>query len=216
MRLSLAENRTRIVTPSNAREVSKSKNRIHLLECAAQAIHKFGYRGTTTANIQQLSGLSRGMINLHFQSKENLLLALAEDLSERYASNWQKVLLDTEVSPADRLLGLFRADLSPEVLNERDVAIWFAFRSEVSAKPEYKKHIDSRDATFRASLIEICSALKDEGGYSQANPVLAANCVIALLEGMWTDFHLHSADFDRGKAEEACVYMVRSFFPDHF
>ncbi len=200
----------------NAREAGKSKNRRHLLDSAANAIFKFGFRGATIAAIQQESGLSRGMINLHFETKENLLLAVAEDLSQHYHARWTRATNDKTLSAAERLRAIIQVDLSPEVLNARDVAIWFAFRSEVTSNPEYRQFIDSRDAGFRDTIIEICQSLIDEGGYENANAVLAANSFVALLEGMWTDFHLHSAEFDRNKAESACIYVATSFFPGHF
>lgn len=200
----------------SAREFGKSKNRRHLLDSAANAIFKFGFRGATIAAIQQESGLSRGMINLHFETKENLLLAVAEDLSQQYHMHWTRAANDKELSASERLRAIIQADLSPEALNARDVSIWFAFRSEVKSNPEYHQFIDSRDAGFRDTIIEICRTLIDEGGYENANAVLAANSFVALLEGMWTDFHLHSAEFDRKKAESACIYVATSFFPDHF
>ncbi len=200
----------------NARETGKSKNRRHLLDSAANAIFKFGFRGATIAAIQQESGLSRGMINLHFETKENLLLAVAEDLSQHYHTRWTRAANDKSLPAAERLRAIIQVDLSPEVLTARDVAIWFAFRSEVTSNPEYRQFIDSRDAGFRETIIDICQTLIDEGAYENANAVLAANSFVALLEGMWTDFHLHSAEFDRQKAESACIYVARSFFPDHF
>ncbi|WP_170407430.1 TetR/AcrR family transcriptional regulator [Ruegeria arenilitoris] len=200
----------------NTRELGKSKNRRHLLDSAANAIFKYGFRGATIANIQKESGLSRGMINLHFETKENLLLAVAQDLSRHYAEHWEHVVKDPELSPAEKLRGIITTDLSEEVLNARDVAIWFAFRSEVASHPEYGKYIDSRDEGFRAGILVICTQLIEEGQYANADATLAANSLIALLEGMWTDFHLHSDHFDRKRAEETCLYVVRSFFPNHF
>lgn len=202
------------VTP--AREAGKSKNRRHLLDSAANAICKFGFRGATIGAIQQESGLSRGMINLHFQTKENLLLAVAEDLARHYQSHWERAVTDTGMSAAERLRRIIQVDLSPEVLNERHVAIWFAFRSEVRSNPAYHQFIASRDAGFRDTIIEICQTLIDEGGYEDADAILAANSFVALLEGMWTDFHLHSDRFDREKARRACIYVAKSFFPDQF
>lgn len=198
------------------RELGKSKNRRHLLDSAANAIYKYGFRGTTIANIQAESGLSRGMINLHFKTKGNLLLAVAQDLSLHYAAHWERVVRDQTLTAAERLGGLIKGDLSENILNARDVAVWFAFRSEVSSHPEYKSLIDSRDQGFSVGIADICKELIAEGQYANANATLAANSIIALLEGMWTDFHLHSDNFDRVKAEQACLYVVRSFFPNHF
>jgi len=200
----------------NAREFSKSKNRRHLLNSAAEAIFKHGFRGATIAAIQEISGLSRGMINLHFKTKENLLLAVAEDLSNSYSERWNKVAHDPDLSAKEKLMGIIQVDLSPDILNERDVAIWFAFRSEVCSNPEYRKFIDSRDASFHGTIVDICQALINEGKYRNGDASLAADAFIALFEGMWTDFHLHSQEFDRRRAEQACHYVAASLFPDHF
>lgn len=200
----------------NAREIGKSRNRRHLLDSAAEAIFRHGFRGATIAAIQEISGLSRGMINLHFKTKENLLLAVAEDLSNNYTERWNRVAHDPELRAADKLKGIIKVDLSPDILNERNVAIWFAFRSEVSSNPEYRRFIDSRDASFHNTIVEICQSLIDEGQHPDSDASLAADALIALFEGMWTDFHLHSAEFDRCRAEQACLYVAKSFFPGHF
>ncbi|WP_170574060.1 TetR/AcrR family transcriptional regulator [Ruegeria atlantica] len=200
----------------NAREFSKSKNRRHLLDSAAEAIFKHGFRGATIAAIQEISGLSRGMINLHFKTKENLLLAVAEDLSNNYSERWNKVALDPDISAAEKLRGIIQLDLSPDFLNRRDVAVWFAFRSEVYSNPEYRRSIDSRDASLRNVMIELCQTLIDEGNYPDADAELATDGLIAVLEGTWTDFHLHAEEFDRSKAERTCLYIAKSLFPDHF
>ncbi|WP_435660842.1 TetR/AcrR family transcriptional regulator [Leisingera caerulea] len=200
----------------NARELSKSKNRRHLLDSAADAIFKHGFRGATIAAIQKISGLSRGMINLHFKTKENLLLAVAEDLSNSYSERWKKIARNPDLSARDKLMGIIKVDLSPDILNERDVAIWFAFRSEARSNPEYHKFIDSRDASFHNTIVEICQSLIDEGKYPNGDAHLAADAFIALFEGMWTDFHLHSEEFDRCRAERVCLYIANSLFPDHF
>lgn len=200
----------------NAREAGKSKNRRQLLDAAANAIHKYGVRGTTIAAIQQESGLSRGMINLHFGTKENLLLAVARDLAEYYTERWNRVAYDEALSEPERLRGIIRVELSPEVLNERDASIWFAFRSEVVSRPEYREFIDSRDNNFCTMIVDICEQLVREGQYPDGNAQLSANAIIALFEGMWTDFHLHSDRFDRVRAEETCLYVARSLFPRHF
>lgn len=200
----------------NAREFKKSKNRRHLLDSAANTVHKFGVRGATIAAIQKESGLSHGMINLHFKTKENLLLAVAEDLAKHYSKHWNRVAHDATLSAKEKLLGIIRVDLSPEVLNERDASIWFAFRSEVVSRPEYRTYIDSTDASFYDVIVDICQAIIDGGQYEGADAGLAASAMIALFEGMWTDFHLHSDRFDRKRAEQACLYVARAMFPKHF
>lgn len=200
----------------SARDLGKSKNRRQLLDAASKAIHKYGVRGATIAVIQQESGLSRGMINLHFGTKENLLLDVAKDLAEKYNSCWATVSKNRNLSAQDRLKGIIQIELSPDVLNERDVAIWFAFRSEVVSRPEYRAYIDSRDTLFCNMITDLCRELAQDMQADRGDAALAANALIALFEGMWTDFHLHSARFDRKLAERTCFYVAQRFFPTAF
>lgn len=202
--------------PSNARELSKSQNRRQLVEATADAIHKFGIRGTTSARIQELSGLSRGMVNLHFGSKENLLLAVAQELSARYSGQWQAIAANPALSPAEKLLQIIKADFDPYVLNARDVAIWFAFRAEALSNPDIYPFIDSRDQGFRDVIFQLCAQLGPGAGSDETDARLATDALIALLEGLWTDFHLHSDNFNPAEAVKLCRFVLKSFFPDHF
>lgn len=199
-----------------ARGISKDRHRRQLLEAAAEAIAIHGISGTTTARIQELSGLSKGMINLHFQSKDRLLLAVARHLSEEYNRHWRAALALPGQGAAARLQALIRADFSPQVLNKRNIAIWFAFRADARAHPEYHPYVDSRSTDFREALTAICSDLIREGNYRGLNLALTVNALTALLEGMWTDFHLNPDHFDAAEAEAACLGVARGVFPEHF
>ncbi|NOD99820.1 TetR family transcriptional regulator [Ruegeria sp. HKCCD6228] len=192
------------------------QNRKQLIHAAADAIHKYGIRGTTSARIQELSGLSRGMVNLHFGSKEKLLLAVAEELSARYARQWEAIADNPEFGPADKLISIIKADFDPLVLNARDVAIWFSFRAEALSNPHIFPFIDSRDKGFRAVIQDLLKQIESEGEYEDIDAKLATDALIALLEGLWTDYHLHSEIFNPEEALKICLYVLQSMFPKHF
>ncbi|RLK08021.1 TetR family transcriptional regulator [Ruegeria conchae] len=203
-------------TPANARELSRLQNRNQLIQSAADAIYKYGIRGTTAARIQELSGLSQGMVNLHFGSKEKLLLAVAEDLSVRYAGQWKAIAFNPELAPADKLISIIKADFDPLVLNARDVSIWFSFRAEALSNPHIFPFIDSRDKGFRAVILELLEQIKVEGEYDDVDAKLATDALVALLEGLWTDYHLHSKIFEPSEALKICLFVLQSVFPRHF
>ncbi len=156
------------------------------------------------------------MVNLHFRSKEKLLLAVAEDLSARYTGQWMAIAGDPGLGPADKLIGILKADFDPFVLNARDVAIWFSFRAEALSNPDILPFIDSRDKGFRAMILDLLEQIKNEGGYEDADAKLATDALIALLEGLWTDFHLHSDIFQPDEALKVCLFVLQSMFPRHF
>lgn len=191
----------------------KAHHRSVLIQAAGEAVQKHGVRGTTIDRIQQLSGLSRGMISLHFGSKENLLLALIEQLAEDYTENWRAAVDQGGSEPAQRLVALMRADFAPMVLNRRNMVIWFAFRAEAPANPQYRPFVDSRESNFRQAMSEICRTLAGSGNEESADR--RAYALTVLLEGMWADFHLNPDSFDRDEALNTCLLVARHLFPGH-
>ena len=156
------------------------------------------------------------MVNLHFGSKEKLLMAVAEELSARYAGQWKAIADNPELGPADKLISIIKADFDPFVLNARDVAIWFSFRAEALSNPQIFPFIDSRDKRFRAVILELLEEINSEGEYEGVDAKLAADALIALLEGLWTDYHLHSDIFKPAEALKICLFVLQSMFPNHF
>ncbi len=198
--------------PKGAREQSKEKSRARLIAAAAESISLHGVHGTTIGEIQKISGLSRGMINLHFDGKENLLLAVAQDLTRRYDSHMGQVIADAGPEPSAQLRAVFQADLDPCVLNKRDVAIWFSFRAEMHANPVFRAEISTRSGGFAARLNGICAALTPRPEASGRT----TTALIAMLEGLWTDFHLDPDRFDRDEAQQACLHVAARLFPETF
>lgn len=202
--------------PKSARELAKAQSRARLVEATAEAIYRHGIRGTTIGEIQAISGLSRGMITLHFKGKENLLLAVAQQLCDTYDTHMEHAMTAAGNDPEARLLALFHADLDPVILNERDVSIWFSFRAEVHANPTFRPLISTRSGSFSGLLSGLSAELLGQS-YSPPNaPHLAGSALISLLEGIWTDFHLNPSAFDREEAFETCLYTARALFPGRF
>ncbi len=160
--------------------------------------------------------MSRGMVNLHFGSKEKLLLAVAEDLSARYVGQWKAIADDSELDAAEKLISIIKADFDPLVLNARDIAIWFSFRAEALSNPHVFPFIDSRDKSFRAVILTLLEQIKSDGEYEDVDAKLATDALIALLEGLWTDYHLHSDIFKSEEALRICLFILQSMFPSHF
>ena len=68
---------------------------------------------TTVSTVLNEAGLSRGIINLHFQSKEKLLLGTLAHVVDEYKTLWEKALNNAGDSSAERLESLVRVDFHP-------------------------------------------------------------------------------------------------------
>lgn len=202
--------------PRGSREAAKERHRRALIEATADAIADHGLANLSVSRILERAGLSRGMINLHFQSKNKLLLEVVRHFSDDYVAHWQRAMDAAGPRPEDRLRAIVAADFDPAVLNRRMMAVWLAFRSGAQSSPDYMPFIDSRDDRLQTTFTEICTELCADGPYPDVDPRLAAQAFMALLEGLWNDFHLYSDGFDRDEARRVVMHMARAFFPRHF
>ncbi|HUQ91474.1 MAG TPA: TetR family transcriptional regulator C-terminal domain-containing protein [Bryobacteraceae bacterium] len=194
---------------------AKSRSRLQIIEATIEAIHRFGFAGTTVTRILEIAGLSRGMIHLHFTSKERLMVAVAKHLSEDYTAHWNQAMRAAGPAPEQQLRALLAADFDASVLNERNMAVWIAFRGEAHAVPDFMPYLDSRESRLRRALLSACAALCANGAYPGVKPKLAVNAFMALLEGMWIDFHLYPKRFDRATAKAVCMQVAAAMFPRH-
>jgi len=65
---------TEAKTAPGNRTVAKKRRREQLIKATINCVAKHGLSATTMAEVTKEAGLSLGIINLHFQSKDKLLL----------------------------------------------------------------------------------------------------------------------------------------------
>ena len=66
------------------RTASRAKRRQQLIDATMKCIARKGMGGTTLADVAREAGLSQGIVNLHFKSKENLLISICDELVNTY------------------------------------------------------------------------------------------------------------------------------------
>jgi len=86
-----------------------------------------GLADTTIATVAQEAGLSQGIVNLHFRSKEGLLTETLRYLADEYRSACQTAAAAGEVSPVDGLLAMVELDFRRNICSRDKLAVWFAF-----------------------------------------------------------------------------------------
>ena len=99
-------------------------------------------RATTLTDVASLAGLSHGLVNFHFQSKEKLLSETLLFLAEEYRANWTAALANAGPTPAERLDAMLRADFTPAICTPAKLSAWCAFWGEAQCRPLYQEQCD--------------------------------------------------------------------------
>jgi TetR/AcrR family transcriptional regulator, transcriptional repressor of bet genes len=182
-----------------------------LVQAAMRSIAKYGFAGTTIGVICAEAQVSRGLINHHFGSKEELLRQAYQDLCEEWAFQARDVLLESHRDPEEKLRAMIRVNFGPTVFKQEHLGIWVGFWSAISKSPALKKlnrelYKQDRDAYERA--FEEIARLRGR----KIDARRAAITLGALMDGLWLEWCLDPKGFTPEEAEAACLDFVERIF----
>ncbi|MGE0007978.1 MAG: TetR family transcriptional regulator C-terminal domain-containing protein [Parvibaculaceae bacterium] len=197
------------------RKASKEIRRQQLIEATIDVMARKGYSGTTMLDVARAAGLSSGIVNFHFETKEKLLVETLKYLAEEYRANWHKALNGAGGDPADRLGALLFSDFNPSICSPRKLAAWCAYWAEAQSRPTYLEHCGSNDEEYSAIVLDLCRAIIAKGRYRLA-PELIARALDALLEGLWLDLMTMSKPYSLDDAKQTIAACLHAFFPKHY
>ena len=200
----------------NRRALSKEVRRRELIDATIKCISRKGLGSTTLADVANEAGLSQGIVNLHFQSKDNLLAETLRSIADEYHEQFMETLEDSGPSPAMKLLALMEMDLKPSICDRKKLAVWFAFLGEVKAVPTYRKICSQRNQDYDRIMLELATTVIRDGGYENIAPRSVADVLSSLTDGMWLSCLMNPGTFDRHQALETVRHYLRAVFPDHY
>ena len=198
-----------------SRRASKETRRHQLIEATIDSLARRGYSETTMADVADGAGLSRGIVNFHFESKDKLLVATLQSMADEYSDHWRAALRKAGDDPARQLQALVAADFDRAICNKRKLAAWCAFWGEARSRPTYQALCGARDKAYQNVFVELCAALKRLGGYG-FDPASTALGLSAMLEGLWLRLMMETEDVTREIAAHAAQEYLASVFPRHF
>jgi len=201
--------------PDN-RTLAKQRRREQLIKATINCVAKRGFSATTMADITREAGLSLGIVNLHFESKEKLLLETLKYLAKEYHQLWEKTLQKAGPDPADKLAALVELDFSQPICDRKRLAVLFAFWGEARSRPIYMKTCAAYDSHYVQVEAELFAEILRDDDKNRHDPEILATTVDALVDGLWLDMLLTPKEIDRIQARELVMNYLHSVLPGYF
>ena len=107
--------------------------RRQLLEASVACFSEYGFQGTTTAKLAKAARVSEPVLYQHFSSKQELFVALLEEMAREVLRVWRKAIAPLR-SPLDQLRVLMR--LNPATADPRGQHL---YRIIFSAQAEFNE-----------------------------------------------------------------------------
>ncbi len=202
--------------PPKRRTASKEERRVQLIRATIRSIARRGLSDTTLATVTREAKLSQGIVNLHFQSKERLLVETLRYVADEYTRAWETALANAGPSSVERMRAIVDADFSPPACEANKIAVWFAFWGESKSRPTYRKICAELDERYERMLIGLCQEIIEEGPYPGTDPRMVAAGLAAMSEGLWLDMLVSPDSMSGEQARSICLAYLAGVFPEHF
>lgn len=158
-----------------------------LIEAAYQCFLEHGLNGMTMARIGEQAGMSHGIVNYYFKSKDELILAVVRKANFLIIQDTARRLRQA-ASPRARISAVIAGNF-PVDLFTRDVArAWASYYAAIGRQPDLERMQRAVDARLASNLIHALTQLVD-----RARARAIADHIAVLIDGYWLR-HAKSSD----------------------
>ena len=156
-----------------------------LIRSAIRCLVADGYSGLSVRKIAKEANVSQGLVNHHFGSVNNLISSAYQVLSIDFLQQ-AKQRINACSGSADRKLDIFfRANFDPDSITPELVKAWLVFWSLVRDSEEMEaayQHLNNETEQLLAQLLDDINV---EERLNLGDSSLAAQSLMALLDGLW-------------------------------
>jgi len=200
-------------TPS--RTASPEVRRQQLIDATITSISKFGISGTTLNRVTQEAGLSLGLVNFHFKSKDALLLATVRHLADEHRDLWISKSKRPDLDPMAKLRAIVEAQFHPRICNRRKLAVWFAFFGEARHREAYRQSSGALDLERQRVTRALCTEIVKQGDSENVAPEEVSRTLEGLFDGLWLNILTYPDRFNRHTARQDVLTYLAGCFPNH-
>ena len=199
----------------NLRSENKKNSNLKLISSTIKNLSKKGINELTMQDVSQGAGLSQGIVNFHFKSKELLLIETLKYISNEYLDSFQRSIAKKGNDPRKKIIGIVENDFSKKICTREKISVWFTFFSEIKYKPAYHQICKERDMYYQSLTENIFDELikKEKVKLSKKN---ISRGFQALIMGLWLDQLEDPDTFNRIQAKKICFEFIKSNFPKQF
>ena len=189
--------------------------RDQLVEAAVSAIAEHGLSNVTLDKVARLAGLTAGMVNFHFQSKQDLLHETLRRIAGEYQAACEAGVAAADGDPAAGLMALVTASFDRRIASPEKLAVWYAFWGESRSRADYLAICGASDRAVYEATYGMLAELARLGA-ARIDVRAAALGLCGLIDSLSQEALIQGADFDHTDAVETCRRYLQNLMPDAF
>lgn len=185
------------------RRKSVQQRRQELIQAGIDCLGSGGMSAFTIDQICKQAGVSRGLINHHFKTKEDLLIHIYHEMTEH-------LIVDRSLaSPRQQLKAIIDSSFDQLSFNKSSLRAWLSIWGQVPNNRSLSSLHQERYRIYKTNIEKTLDGLADEDGLKIDSDSIARQ-LIALIDGLWLEYCLHSEGFSLIDAKTDCHRFLRS------
>jgi len=194
----------------------RAERRQQLIDATIRCIAQHGLSKVTMQMVTSEAGLSVGIANLHFKSKDNLLKETLRFVAEEYHGGQIEIMEGGDIPDlGERLDALLDFQLGRGVTQRQKMSVWFAYYGEAGARPVYQKIVSTVDKLAAQKLETLFTDIIREGNYRAVDARELATGYSALIDGLHLGLLVTPRELSKRRARAVARDFLRRAFPQH-
>ena len=186
---------------------SRKPAKLRREELIAAGIACLGRGGMSAFTIDQIcrqAGISRGLINHHFHTKDELLTCIYAEMTDHLVQDYA----DTDARRM--LIEIIETSFDDGNFNRSNLRAWLAIWGQVSSHPGLTELHKQRYRRYRDSIKSALSKIAMAKSL-RIDIDSVARQLIALIDGLWLEYCLHSDSFALAAARSDCYRFLAAY-----
>ncbi|MGN9906915.1 TetR/AcrR family transcriptional regulator [Phytohabitans sp. LJ34] len=178
-------------------EAHLAARRRQIIDAARTCFLRKGFQATSMQEVIEEAGLSVGAVYRYFSGKEEIVLAVAEDATDRVIAAFVRFAADPAAAPLleaiDQALAYAEAETGPGGAFPLALEVW----AGAARDPGLHKLMAARYAPMRATFVTLARRARDRGELAPDADVGAVGAALFALVPGWAVQHTLTGEPDR-------------------
>jgi AcrR family transcriptional regulator len=187
----------------------EAARREQILAAACDVVSEIGFKSLRIADVAGRAGTSTGTVHYYFDTKTELMRAAFEWNFTRSLDR-RRHLLQEHGDPRQRLRAFVESYLPGDEETVRAWRVWAELWVEALHDADLQELNEQVYGEWRRLVAAIVRDGQDEGLFRDEDPVLAANALIGMIDGLALQVLLGSRSMTLDRMRAVCEQMVRT------
>ncbi|MBO9521780.1 MAG: TetR family transcriptional regulator [Nocardioidaceae bacterium] len=190
-----------------ARTSVEAERREQIIQAACEVVSEIGFKSLRVADVAKRAQTSTGTVHYYFDTKRDLMHA-AFEWNFNQSLERRRPLLESHAEPRDRLRAFVDSYLPRDPVTVTAWHVWAELWVEALHEPDLQELNENVYGEWRRVMAAIIRDGQDAGQFRDGDPVLLANALIGMIDGLALQVLLasHSMNVDRMKA--VCDHVI--------